>query len=245
MNKLNKQKHFFEIIKKSHEHFKKDIERSVIVVGKTGAGKSNFLNQLLNTDAFLVSPSVESVTTQIQSAQKEVTILENSSYETIAPSSSFSYSLKCYDTPGIGDSKGRTKEIIKMIENTLKTKCFDKIVILIEYGRLDTCLYNYLDVLRDFLTRDLVKSNRAMLIINKMPTQMLLDAKRKRGEQVGDRDKELAELFYKISKALGFSFKYKLFLENDEFDEEINEERFNDIRRIIYGSSSIGEAMFF
>ncbi len=39
-------------------------DRNVIVVGKTGAGKSYLLNKLLLDDtAFEVSPSVESVTT--------------------------------------------------------------------------------------------------------------------------------------------------------------------------------------
>lgn len=230
MNTLYKQKYLFETISKSHENLK-EIQRSVIILGKTGAGKSQFLNQLLDTKAFIASPSVESVTSQIQCAQKEVKLITKSSPET----SSVTYKLKCYDTPGIGDSKGRSKEIIKMIENSLKTNNFDKIIILIEYGRLDTCLYNYIDVLRDFFTRDLVDSFRIMLIINKVPTQKLLDSKRKRGEQVADRDKELVEIFYRISKAFGYEFKYELFLENDECDEEINEKKFNDIRRIIFG----------
>jgi predicted GTPase len=60
---------------KSHENQINATERSVIVLGKTGAGKSNFLNQLLNTEVFTVSPSVESVTSQIQFAQREVTFM--------------------------------------------------------------------------------------------------------------------------------------------------------------------------
>jgi hypothetical protein len=123
-----------------------------------------------------------------------------------------------------------------MIEHTLKNKSFDTVIILIEYGRLDTCLYNYLDVLREFIAANLVKSLKAMLIINKVPTQKLLETKRKRGEQVVDRDKELVEMFSKISKALGCSFKYRLILENDECDEEINETKFNEIRSILWSN---------
>ena len=77
-----------------------------------------------------------------------------------------------------------------------------------------------------------------------MPTQKVLDSKRKRGEQVADRDKELAETFYKISKTLGYSFKFKFFLENDECDEEINKKKFNEIRSVIW-SSSLEKMMFF
>jgi len=218
---------------KSHENQINATERSVIVLGKTGAGKSNFLNKLLNTEVFTVSPSVESVTSQIQFAQREVTFMTKTSHTL---QTTTSYKLKCYDTPGIGDSKGRSKEIIKMIEHTLKNKSFDTVIILIEYGRLDTCLYNYLDVLREFLAANLVKSLKAMLIINKVPTQKLLETKRKRGEQVVDRDKELVEMFSKISKALGCSFKYRLILENDECDEEINEPKFNEIKIILWSN---------
>ncbi len=88
-------------------------DRNVIVVGKTGAGKSYLLNKLLLDDtAFEVSPSVESVTTQVTSIQKQV---ECEMQYADKFKTKISYNLKCFDTTGLADSKGRSREFLNQI----------------------------------------------------------------------------------------------------------------------------------
>ncbi len=207
-------------------------ERSVIIVGKTGAGKSNLLNKLLLDDnAFRVSPAVESVTTEISSIGKVVEF--QIQYLEIFKKK-ISYNLKCFDTPGLADSKGRSKDFLNQIAKTIQINPFNKIIILVEYNRLDTGLYNNLEVLRECLN-DLPDSS-AMLIINKVPTEKLLENKRKKGQQVPDREEELRKTHTEIAQALGNTFSNVMFLENDDYEPDINDAKYSELRKIIWSS---------
>jgi GTPase SAR1 family protein len=207
-------------------------ERNTIVVGKTGAGKSNLLNKLLSDEnTFRVSPSVESVTSEITSVKKLVEF--EITYQEIYKKR-ISYNLKCFDTPGLADSKGRSKEFLNEIAKTIQSNSFNQIIILVEFNRLDTGLYNNLEVLRECLN-DLPDSS-AMLIINKVPTKRVLDSKRKKGQIVPDREKELELTCAQITQALGNTFSNVMFLENDDNEPEINDSKYDEIRKVIWSS---------
>ena len=188
----------------NNEIEKIDIEerRQIIIVGKTGAGKSKVLNELLcrNHDShiFISSADTESCTNKIDSNEwKRV-------YFNIDENNEISFELKAFDTPGIGDSKGRSIEFLNKIAQTIKETPLNLIIILVEYGKFDTGLYSNLEVLRECLN-DLSQSS-SMLIINKVPTEKSLVKKRKNGEMIRNRQEVLDETFIKLSNALGTTF---------------------------------------
>jgi predicted GTPase len=47
------------------------------------------------------------------------------------------FQLTAFDTPGIGDSQGRSKQFLNEIAQTIKTTPLNLIIILVEYGKLD------------------------------------------------------------------------------------------------------------
>lgn len=215
-----------------------DIEerRQIIIVGKTGAGKSKILNELLcrnhDSSIFVSSADTESCTNKIDSNEwKRV-------YFNIDENNEISFELKAFDTPGIGDSKGRSIEFLNKIAQTIKETSLNLIIILVEYGKFDTGLYSNLEILRECLN-DLSQSS-SMLIINKVPTEKSLVKKRKNGEIIRNRQEVLDETFIKLSNALGTTFKYNHFLENDDLDgaEESNMKHYNQIKKVILSCSS-------
>ncbi len=117
----------------------------------------------------------------------------------------------------------------------MKANSFNQILILIEYGRLETSLYNNLEVLKECLN-DLPQISTT-IIVNKVPTERMLASKRKRGEVVPDRQSELVKTFEEISKALDNTFIYNLYLENEDYDDTDNEAKYKLIRRIIWESN--------
>lgn len=73
-----------------------------------------------------------------------------------------------------------------------------------------------------------------MLIVNKVPTEKYLERKRKKGEEVPNRNEVMNDMFEKLSLALGNEFKFKIFLENEDLDDDSNVEKYDLIRKIIY-----------
>jgi hypothetical protein len=174
---------------------------------------------------------VESVTTEVTSIQKTV---ECEMQYADKFKTKISYNLKCFDTPGLADSKGRSKEFLNQIAETMQRNPFNQIIILVEYNRLDTGLYNNLEVLHECLN-DLPDSS-TMLIVNKVPTKRALENKQKRGESVPSREMELEITYEQITRALGNTFSNVMFLENDEYESDINDLKYNDIRRQLWSS---------
>ena len=213
-------------------------ERTIIIVGKTGAGKSKLLNELLRENdeevIFDSSANTESCTDKVEASEfKKVKFEIEKEYKEIF------FQLKAFDTPGIADSKGRSKEFLNQIASTIKKTPLNLIIILVEYGRLDTGLFNNLEVLRECLN-DLSQSS-SMLIISKVPTEKSLAKKRKNKEKVTDRNLILEQAFAKLSEALGNKFKFEIFLENDADSEEaenFNSKQCDYIRQIIFSCSS-------
>ena len=140
------------------------------------------------------------------------------------------FDLKVIDTPGIADSQGRSKQFLNEIAKTIKTTPLNLIIVLVEYGRMDTVLSSNLEVLRECLNG--MSQSKSMLIINKVPTEKTLEQKRKKGEECRDRKEVLNEMFKAISNAFGGKFKYELFLENEDLEgaEENNKEQYNLIK---------------
>jgi GTPase Era involved in 16S rRNA processing len=215
--------------------YKKLEKRSIIVVGKTGAGKSKFLNELMKNNYFKSSANTQSCTNKVECSEWH---LVKCKFEFKNQTQEMPYQLMSYDTPGIADSQGRSKEFLNEIAQTIKTTPLNLIIILVEYGKLDTGFYNNIEILRECLN-DLSQSS-SMLVVNKVPTQKNLDRKRKKGEEVKDREIMLKEIFEKLSECLGSEFKFKLFLENDDMDdaETFNAEQYDLIRQVIYSRSS-------
>ena len=78
-----------------------------------------------------------------------------------------------------------------------------------------------------------------MLIVNKVPTLNSLERKRKKGKTCRDRKDMLDETYKEVSQALGISFKYEFFLEDESLEgaEEFNTSVYNSLRGLIYSRS--------
>jgi len=87
-------------------------------------------------------------------------------------------------------------------------------------------------VLRECLNG--LAQSSSMLIVNKVPTEKYLDRKRRQGEEVRNRNEVMKEMFEKLSLALGNEFKFKIYLENEDLDDDSNVEKYDLIRKIIY-----------
>jgi predicted GTPase len=88
--------------------------RSIIVVGKTGAGKSSLLNKLICKDHFKTSDDIESCTEEVKSLSSRVKarIYVNRDRSNVRE---IPYNLTVFDTPGIGDIRGRSKRFLNEI----------------------------------------------------------------------------------------------------------------------------------
>jgi len=217
--------------------------RSIIVVGKTGVGKSKFLNELLGGEfVFKSSADTKSCTDKVQNHLKIVNFKPARHHAQEAQTSqpeteTISIGLKVFDTPGIADSEGRSKKFLNKIARTIKDEPLNLLIILIEYGKFDTFMYSNLEVLRECLNG--LAQSSSMLLINKVPTEKKLQKSRSKGEECRDRQEVINEINDKVSKALEISFKYKFFLEDDDLDgaEDFNIKQYDLIRQVIVSRS--------
>ena len=129
-------------------------KRTIIIVGKTGAGKSKLLNDLLGKSLFKSSAGTTSCTHEVkQSDQQQINVRKSVGNWNI------SFELNAIDTPGIADSQGKSKQFLNEIAQTIKTTPLNLIIVLVEYGRMDTGLSSNLEVLRECLN-GMSQSNR-------------------------------------------------------------------------------------
>ena len=189
-------------------------KRSIIVVGKTGAGKSKLLNDFTKKNVFTSSSDVTSCTNEVKPSYLHCIKFKLEDEDKQIHEQSFD--LNAFDTPGFADSEGRLKQFLNEIAQTIKTTPLNLIIILFEYGRMDTGVYSNLEVLRECLNG--MSQSSSISIINKVPTERYLERKRKNGEEFRDRKETLEEYFNKVSKALNISFKRKCYLEDDKLD---------------------------
>ena len=111
----------------------KQSERNIIVIGRTGGGKSYFLNELQDANNFESSSSQESCTGQISVCSAPINVIINE-----VNIKNVTLKLNAFDTPGIADSKGRSKEFLNAIAQTIRNHPFNLLIILVEYGKHDT-----------------------------------------------------------------------------------------------------------
>ena len=167
-------------------------KRSIIVVGKTGAGKSSLLKRLIGKGHFRAACQTKSCTERIKSHSTSVKArgYVNGDRE---HESEISFELTVIDTPGIAESEGRSKQFLNEIAETIKTTPLNLIIILVEYSIQDVGFYNNLEILRECLNG--LSQLSTMIIINKVPTKEYLEKKLKKGEEVPDRKKTMEEFF--------------------------------------------------
>jgi GTP-binding protein EngB required for normal cell division len=203
--------------------------RSIVVVGKTGAGKSWLLNKIIGRPIFNASSETKSCTSKIESREATVSIHDGQQ------NGEKNFNLTAFDTPGIGDSEGRSIQFLNEIAETIQSEPFNLLIVLVDYGRYDVGVKNYLEVLKECLNG--LSQSSTMLIVNKVPTEKVLAKKRANGEQIGDRDQEIRTTLKNMSDALNMFFKYELFLEDDSYEEN-NEKKYDHIRQTIYSCRS-------
>ena len=85
--------------------------RNIVVLGKTGAGKSTVANQILGSDQFKVSTSTQSVTRRVTDGEAKVNVGD------------IDYNIKIIDTIGLFDSGPVTnKQVIQSIKSHFQKK---------------------------------------------------------------------------------------------------------------------------
>lgn len=183
--------------------------RSVIAIGKTGFGKSFILSHLLgqknegNTPIFVSKNDIESCTEEIESQTRLVSTSDGNSFN-----------LTAFDTPGIADSKGRTRVFLDKIMSTIKNKQLNQILIFVKYGRFDSNLQNNFKVLNMCLNG--LNSANCILIINQVPSQK----KFMKENPNGSLQNEIGKIQAAVSMALTTSFTHTFAIENIEEPEK-------------------------
>ena len=95
------------------------LHRNVVVVGKTGAGKSSVCNKLLGEDSFKVASSLDGVTDMI--GHSEATVRHRGKR----------YHMKVVDTVGLFDRRFKNKDTIKGIKEYFRETFPDGISLVL------------------------------------------------------------------------------------------------------------------
>lgn len=139
-----------------------NIRKRVVLIGPTGAGKSWLGNALLNNPtAFVSSSSTSSVTDKILESSNLITLPDKKRLD-----------LTIVDTPGIGDTKGRSHKFVDEIVTHMRKYETNMLFIVVRYGRVDVGVQKYLKALKECINGFYELST--VLIINNVPTERRL-----------------------------------------------------------------------
>ena len=99
-------------------------QRNIIVLGKTGCGKSTLANKIVcakeeKKEPFRVELSYKAVTTEIEGAIEHVKIGEAT------------YTINMIDTIGFGDPKRKDKDTVEAIKKHMKSRAPEGINLII------------------------------------------------------------------------------------------------------------------
>lgn len=180
-------------------------QRNIIAIGKTGFGKSFILSRILgqkdsDKSIFVSKNAIESTTEEIVSQTRQVSISSENNTLT----------LTAFDTPGIADSKGRTRQFLDQIMTTIQHQQLHQILIFVKYGRYDMNLQNNFKVLN--LCMNGLNTANCMLIINEVPKEKRF----KKENPDKSLDEELSKLQSNISSALMTTFSHSFAIEYTE-----------------------------
>jgi len=136
--------------------------RKIVLLGQTGAGKSSIGNKLLQNDnAFKPAPigSPDSLTTEVQQSQSTIGDLR----------------LVTLDTPGLGDTKGRSIEFLNVMMEKIKAEKPHGLIFVINGGAkhdsgVKYALKCFAQCLKPSHQSDLgVPAGRILLVVNHLP----------------------------------------------------------------------------
>lgn len=100
-------------------------KKRVLLIGATGAGKSYIGNILLGEERFVSSASDRSVTSTIQCYNTTINLSKDVGY----------LILDVVDTPGIGDTEGKSVEYLDGIIDYIRTHTTNMIIIVTKLGK--------------------------------------------------------------------------------------------------------------
>ena len=118
----------------------KKIEKTFLLIGPTGTGKSFIANRFLKSKKFISELNCSSVTQKCQFITEKVIYLSDPEKQEMH------VNLTIIDTPGLGDTQGKSREHIDSIIDFIKKPeiTVDVIIIVLSETRLSSPLQNQL-----------------------------------------------------------------------------------------------------
>ncbi|CAF2261260.1 unnamed protein product [Rotaria magnacalcarata] len=196
-----------------------NIQKRVVLIGPAGCGKSWLGNELLNRPGtFKSAASTDLVTDTILEATNKIPLQDNKKLV-----------LTIVDTPGIGDTKGRSQIFMDQIVNYTRTHGANMLFIILPHGRINPGLKNNLNALKECINGfyDL----QTVLIINKVPKESRLK-KSNPPQTLQDVENEAKQSF--AAELNTRSLATNILIETDlDIDDEV---KFNALKVDIYNA---------
>lgn len=210
--------------------------RNIVVLGKTGAGKSTVANKIAGHDNFKVKSSTESVTSKV--SHTEVVLVD--------PKTNTQYNFKLIDTIGVFDTKKRNADIMKEIKKYFQEKVpegVNLVLFIFRKGRYtgeEKQTFDY--IIKNF--RPQISDISALIITNcenegKEGRQRIIDEFRLMAE-------DTAEFMGKGIYTVGFPDTRNCLPALEEAYEKVIQDDAKDLRELVMkaGEMRLGKEMF-